>query len=100
MFGLSLNPVGWWESAINGKMEREFADLLLGTALSMLITFLCRLRKFPVIGPALADASQAGRLNMQNFKDGAMLKKFSITYPKEMDDPDWGARFVTISKES
>lgn len=98
MFG--INPVAWWESAVNGKMEREFADLILGTGFSMLVTFLCRLRKIPLIGGALADAAQAGKMNMQNFQNGAMLKKFSITYPKDLDDPDWMARFETISKES
>lgn len=97
MFG--INPVAWWESAVNGKMEREFADLLLGTGLSMLITFLFRLKKIPLLGAALADASQAGKLNMQNYKSGAMLKKFSVTYPKEMDDPNWTSQFETISKE-
>ena len=100
MFGVDINPVGWWESAVNGKMEREFADLLLGTGLSMLITFFCRLKKIPLIGPALAEASQAGKINMQNYKGGAMLRKFSITYPKDMDDPDWTSNFVTVSKEN
>lgn len=98
MFG--INPVAWFESAVNGKLEREFAELILGTAFSMLFTFLLRLKKFPIIGSALAEMSMAGKMNLQNYKDGIALKKFSITYPKELDDPDWMAKFITVSKEN
>lgn len=100
MFNIAPNPVEWYESAINGKMEREFAELLLGTGLSMLITFLISLKKFPLIGGALANMGMAARLNLERYKDGAALKKFSITYPVSTSDTDWIAQFNTIEKDN
>lgn len=100
MFDLIPNPVGMFEAAINGKMEREFAELLLGTGFSMLFTFLVSLRKLPLLGPAIANMAMAGKINLSNYQDGLALKKFSITYPKDLDNFDWASNFVTVSKES
>jgi hypothetical protein len=95
----SINPVDWYESAKNAGMERELAELLFGTALSMLLSFLAGLNRVPLVGSAFVSMAAAGKLNIQNYKDGEALKKFSITYPKTLDDPDLCSGFITVSKE-
>lgn len=98
MFG--INPVAWYESAINGKMERDFAEIIFGTGFSMVLSFLAGLGRIPLIGGAFVDMAASGKINMANYKNGEALKKFSITYPKILDDPDLCSRFLTVSKEA
>lgn len=90
------DPVSMWESAINGKMERELADELLGMGLSALLTFPWSLRSVPLIGKSLGAMAMSMKLNLWN---GALLKRVAVTVPKSMEDPDIASQYVTTTIE-
>lgn len=88
---LDFNPVSWYESAINGKMERAFAEELLGAGLSFFLTLTWNLGKLPLVGPSLKKAAMAMKLNLWQ---GNLIHGIRITVPDDMNDPDEMQHFV------
>lgn len=93
MFNLIPNPVAWFESAINGKLERVTAIKLLGCALTGMLTFLWYLGLIPVIGKALKMSAAAMRVNLE--RSGIMqdLEGLQLTLPHAMYGSDLTAQF-------
>ncbi|MDE2020717.1 MAG: hypothetical protein KGJ13_10310 [Patescibacteria group bacterium] len=84
----SFNPVAWFESAINGKLEREAAIKLLGMGLSGMLTFLWSLGSIPVIGKALKLSAAAMKVNLDTSGLLDDLKGLQVTVPAPMYDAD------------
>ena len=94
---LDFNPVSWFESAINAKLEREAANALLSAALSNYITFLWRSGSSKIAlwfgeGRALQDAAVAMYLTLNSLETKNFL---TLTLPKDMLNADLLSQFQT-----
>jgi hypothetical protein len=85
-----FNPVDWFESAVNGKLEREAANALLSAAFSAQINFL-----WSVPLQCCKDAATAIYLSLQGLETKNFLR---LTINQQLRDPANLSRFITEEK--
>lgn len=92
------DPVSMFESAINGKLEREVANAFVSSTLSGWLALMWRLgaRNLLGLGPALRDMATAQYLTLQKEETKNFL---TLTVPQDMLEADNLARFQTEWKE-
>lgn len=88
------DPVSMFESAVNGKLEREAANAFASSALSGWLAFVWRLgaRNLLGLGPALRDMATAQYLTL---RQGETKNFLTLSVPKDMLDPDNLSKFET-----
>jgi hypothetical protein len=89
------DPVSMFETALNGKLEREAENSLMSCMYSGVLSFFWRLGSAGIkfgLGPALQDMATAQYLSLTNLEAKNFL---TLTVPKDMLDADNLAKFET-----
>jgi hypothetical protein len=81
----SFNPVNWYESAINARMERDAAITLLGAALSFWVSFLWGLSRLPLVGTAFSAAARSTYVALLHSR---ALDGLTLVVPHELAEPE------------
>lgn len=92
------DPVSMFESAVNGKLEREAANAFVSSTLSAWLAFIWGLgaRNLLGLGPALRDMATAQYLTLRERETKNFL---TLTVPLDMLAADNLSRFQTEWKE-
>lgn len=97
---IDFNPVSWFESAINAKLERAAANALLSAACSNYITFLWRSGSSKLAlwfgeGQALRDSATAMYLTLSSLETKDFL---TLTVPQDLLSADNLSKFQSERK--